>query len=281
MRYRTVLTIAGSDGSGGAGIQADLKTFAALECYGASVITCVTAQNTRGVSESLELPVSNLRAQLEAILCDIEIDAVKIGMLGSTAVIGTVADMLRHLNVPVVLDTVLRSSSGMELLDRDAVPLMIEKLFPLASLITPNIPESALLTGADRCSTTKEEMEETAIRLRKLGASAVLVKGGHMEGNVCSDCLLHRGGFRWFSTEKVESKNTHGTGCTLSSAIAALLAGGSDLESAVERAKAYTCEAIRAGAAYRLGKGNGPLHHFYRFWQISSPPSAACRWSSR
>lgn len=266
MRYRTVLTIAGSDGSGGAGIQADLKTFAALDCYGVSVITAVTAQNTLGVADSFELPVSSVKAQLVAILGDIPLDAVKIGMLGSAAIVRTVAGMLRKIDVPVVLDTVLQSSGGRNLLERDALPVMIEELFPLARLITPNIPESALLLGEKRLPASREEIERTARMLQERGAGAVLVKGGHQEGDRCSDCLLCNNRISWFSTEKIVTRNTHGTGCTLSSAIAAFLACGMSLESAVEKAKTYTFEAIRAGAAYRLGKGSGPLHHAYRFW---------------
>lgn len=267
MRYRTVLTIAGSDGSGGAGIQADLKTFAALECYGVSVITAVTAQNTLGVADSFEMPVSSIKAQLETILGDIPLDAVKIGMLGSAAIIRTVAGILKKIEAPVVLDTVLQSSSGRELLDADALPVMIEELFPLARLITPNIPESALLLGEKRLPETVEEIERTARMLQQTGAGSVLVKGGHLEGDRSSDCLLCNNRISWFSTERVTTRNTHGTGCTLSSAIAAFLAGGMALESAVEKAKTYTFEAIRAGAAYRLGEGSGPLHHCYRLWK--------------
>ena len=267
MRYRTVLSIAGSDGSGGAGIQADLKTFAALECYGVSVITAVTAQNTLGVADSFEMPVSSIKAQLEAILGDIPVDAVKIGMLGSAAIIRTVAGMLKKIEAPVVLDTVLQSSSGRNLLERDALPVMIEELFPLARLITPNIPESALLLGEKRLPASREEMERTARMLQQIGAPSVLVKGGHQKGDRCSDCLLCDNRISWFTTERIATRNTHGTGCTLSSAIAAFLAGGMPLESAVEKAKNYTFEAIRAGAAFRLGKGSGPLHHCYRFWK--------------
>ncbi|MCF8382895.1 MAG: bifunctional hydroxymethylpyrimidine kinase/phosphomethylpyrimidine kinase [Chlorobium sp.] len=267
MRYKTVLTIAGSDGSGGAGIQADLKTFAALDCYGVSVITAVTAQNTLGVADCFEMPVSNIKVQLETILGDIPVDAVKIGMLGSVAIIRTVAGMLKKIEAPVVLDTVLQSSSGRELLKRNALPVLIEELFPLARLITPNIPESALLLGEKRLPSTEKEIEQTARMLQQMGASSVLVKGGHQKGDRCSDCLISNNRISWFSTEKITTRNTHGTGCTLSSAVAAFLAGGMPLESAVEKAKAYTFEAIRAGAAFQLGKGSGPLHHCYRFWK--------------
>ncbi|MBM3422456.1 MAG: bifunctional hydroxymethylpyrimidine kinase/phosphomethylpyrimidine kinase [Chlorobi bacterium] len=266
MRYRTVLTIAGSDGSGGAGIQADLKTISALACYGASVITSVTAQNTVGVVDSYSLPASSIREQLKSILDDITVDAVKIGMLGSAGAIREVAGLLQKIEAPVILDTVLCSSSGKDLLEPKALPVMIGELFPIAALITPNIMESAMLAGERNCPGTREEIESSALMLRRLGARSVLVKGGHMEGKECSDCLLHLERFRWFSREKICSVNTHGTGCTLSSAIAAFLALGMNLESAVENAKNYTFEAIKAGAAYRLGTGHGPLHHFYRFW---------------
>lgn len=267
MNYKTVLTIAGSDGSGGAGIQADLKTFAVLGCYGLSAITAVTAQNTKGVMSSLTLPVSCIREQIKAILGDIRVDAVKIGMLGSAEIIKTVARLLNTIDVPVVLDTVLNSSSGRSLLDPGAIPVMIESLFPIAALITPNIPETILLTKEPELLSTRKKIEDAAQKLQAMGASAVLIKGGHTESDRCSDCLLYRNGFRWFSSKKIISNNTHGTGCTLSSAIAAGLAHGLPLESAVEKAKTYTFEAIRAGAAYRLGEGSGPLHHCYPFWK--------------
>lgn len=266
-RYTTVLTIAGSDGSGGAGIQADLKTVAALGCYGVSVITAVTAQNTLGVSESFELPVSTIEAQLETIFGDIEIDAVKIGMLGSEAVVSTIAAVLQQqTGIPVVLDTVVRASAGKQLLDENAVEAMIEKLFPLATLVTPNTPESALLAGQAKAPSTREEVERIATLLQRMGARSVLVTGGHIDGERCCDCLLHNAAFRWFCSEKIASHNTHGTGCTLSSAIAAFLARKEPMGAAVEKAKRYTADAIRAGARYRIGKGNGPLHHCFGVW---------------
>ncbi len=267
MKYKTVLTIAGSDGSGGAGIQADLKTFAVLGCYGLSAITAVTAQNTCGVSSSFKLPVSCIREQIKVIFSDIQVDAVKIGMLGSAEIIKTVADLLKTIEVPVVLDTVLRSSSGKNLLEPEAIPVMIESLFPIAALITPNIPETILITKETEPLSSKEKIEEAARKLRAMGASGVLIKGGHTESDHCSDCLLYRNRVSWFSTEKIISKHTHGTGCTLSSAVAAGLAHGLPMETAVKEAKTYTFEAIRAGAAYRLGEGSGPLHHCYPFWK--------------
>jgi hydroxymethylpyrimidine/phosphomethylpyrimidine kinase len=262
--WRTVLTIAGSDGSGGAGIQADLKTFAALGCYGLSVITSVTAQNTLGVSGAYDIPESFVAEQFRTIERDIPINAVKIGMLAGMDVIRTVAELLRPLHdTPVVLDTVLRSSSGRVLLESGAVPVLMEELFPLATLITPNLPETALLKGSGSViPETPEEIEHAAMLLCKKGARSVLIKGGHMKGTACSDLLLHEGRYYWFTGEKIESENTHGTGCTLSSAIAACLAKGEALPVAVDKAILYTRRALQAGSRLTLGHGNGPLQHF-------------------
>ncbi len=267
--YRTVLTIAGSDGSGGAGIQADIKTCTALQCYALSVITAVTAQNTAGVDSVCLLEEKCITAQFRAISRDIRIDAVKIGMLGSPAIIKAVALLLRELggNVPVILDTVLGSSSGSRLLDPAAIPLLKEELFALATLITPNIPETALLTGKEEEPEGREAIEAAAAELLETGAGAVLIKGGHAKGEECRECLLHDGRYFWFSAPKIRTINTHGTGCTLSSAIAAFMARGESIVTAVEKAKAYTHSALQAGADYRLGCGNGPLLHTYRLWQ--------------
>ncbi len=268
-KYTTVLTIAGSDGSGGAGIQADIKTFAALECFGLSVITALTAQNTTEVSSVYPLDDKCITGQFRSISADIAIDAVKIGMLGSISAIKTVSSLLRELkgNPPVILDTVLASSGGTALLPAEAIPLLKEELFPLASLITPNLPESALLTGMKHAPATPEEIEETAAKLLETGTASVLIKGGHGDSEECRDCLLYENQFFWFSSKKIMTGNTHGTGCTLSSAIAAFIARGETTDSAVGKAKAYIDEALEAGAAYRSGHGNGPLHHFYRFWR--------------
>ena len=216
--YTTVLTIAGSDSSSGAGIQADLKTFAALECFGLSVITALTAQNSTGVNAIYPLDENCIRGQFRSISDDFSIDAVKIGMLGSAAAIKTVSALLRELDrkIPVILDTVLASSGGIALLPADAIPLLKEELFPLASLITPNLPESALLTGMKYAPVTPEEIEETAAKLLASGAASVLIKGGHEEGEACRDCLFFDNRFFWFSSKKIMTGNTHGTGCTLS-----------------------------------------------------------------
>ncbi len=268
-KFTTVLTIAGSDGSGGAGIQADIKTFAALECYGLSVITALTAQNTKGINAVYPVNEASVSEQFRTIASDIPIDAVKIGMLGSIGIIKTVATLLKELQgtPPVVLDTILASSGGISLLSEEAIRLMKKELFPLASLITPNLPETARLLGMREVPATRESIEKAAMKLFETGATSVLVKGGHSEDDNCCDCLLHDNRFYWFSSKKITTDNTHGTGCTLSSAIAAFMARGEKMESAVEKAKNYLNEALLAGAAYRLGSGNGPLHHQCRQWE--------------
>lgn len=265
-KYVTVLTIAGSDGSGGAGVQADIKTIGALGGYALSVITAVTAQNTTGVKAIYPLGKQCISEQFRAIADDIRIDAVKIGMLGNSAVIKCVAGLLRELknNPPVILDTVLRSSGGTTLLPLEALSVLKGELFPLAALITPNLPETAILTGMKQQPATDEAIEAAASLLHEAGAASVLVKGGHAEGEECRDCLLCNDRFIWFSSKKIETLNTHGTGCTLSSAIAAFMARGEKMESAVEKAKKYTVEALKAGACCQLGKGSGPLDHNFR-----------------
>lgn len=266
--YSTVLTIAGSDGSGGAGIQADLKTFAALGCYGLSVITAVTSQNTTGVKEIMVLEPHSLFSQFRAVASDIAIDAVKIGMTGGEESIKTIASLIRELpgNPPVILDTVLGSSGGKVFLKEKAITVMREELFPLTALVTPNLPEAAVLAGLENIPGSIEEIEEAAALISVSGAPAVLVKGGHGTGTHSSDCLLWNGSFSWHSSEKVDTPNTHGTGCTLSSAIAAHMAKGCDCPQAVTQAKVYVTEALKAGAAYRLGHGIGPLHHLFSLW---------------
>ncbi|ABB23819.1 bifunctional hydroxymethylpyrimidine kinase/phosphomethylpyrimidine kinase [Pelodictyon luteolum] len=262
-RYATILAIAGSDGSGGAGIQADIKTAAALGCYATTVITAITAQNTREVVSIHQQSETCLREQFYAIYSDIAIDAVKIGMLGSGRMVSAVAELVAMLppSTPVVLDTVLRSSSGTALLEPRDLALFVEKLFPLASIITPNLPEAAVLLGLPHAPSTPEETEAAARALSGRGAGSVLLKGGHAAGNTCSDCLLFEGSITWLTSERVASPNTHGTGCTLSSAVASYLAKGEPMREAVRKAKDYTTEAIRAGARWRLGQGSGPLLH--------------------
>lgn len=271
-QYTTVLTIAGSDGSGGAGIQADLKTFAALGCYGLSVITDITVQNTRGVFESAALPASLVTRQLEVLVEDIAINAVKIGMVSSAATVEAIAETLQNrLSTPVILDTVLKSSDGTGLASSASKKSIVKELFPLAALVTPNLPEAAELAGSTHLPVEKSDIEKTAEKLRNMGASAVLIKGGHMTGNYCEDYLLSSEGGEWFSSPRVRTQNTHGTGCTLSSAIAAYSAKGYDLHEAVRKGRQFTVEALQAGAGLILGHGAGPLHHFYRYRDDNRP----------
>ncbi len=263
--YTTVLSIAGSDGSGGAGIQADLKTCAALGCYGLSVVTDITAQNTHGVHDSFALPPMFVRRQFEVLAEDIAINAIKIGMISQASTIRAIAEALRNRPpVPVILDTVLKSSSGRDLVSEDAKASTIKELFPLATLVTPNLPEAAELAGSDRVPAEKSAIENIAEALRAKGTAAVLVKGGHMRGDTCKDYLLSEKGGEWFSSRRISTKNTHGTGCTLSSAIAAYTAMGHDLHEAVRKGRLFTLDALQAGSGFLLGKGAGPLHHFYR-----------------
>lgn len=262
MKYVTVLSIAGSDCSGGAGLQADVKTISALGCYAAAAVTAVTAQNTCGVRSVLPVPPEMVRAQLEAAGEDMEIDAVKIGMLADGGVVETVADFIGRLSVPVVLDPVLLSSSGFPLLDPAALDLLCTRLLPHVAIITPNLPEAAVLSGvqAESC----EAMVEAGRRIVSMGCGAALVKGGHLKGKEMTDVLVgSEGAVSVFRAEKVETKNTHGTGCALSSAIASYLACGFDLRQAVGKAKTYVRAALTAGKDVTTGKGHGPMNHFF------------------
>jgi hydroxymethylpyrimidine/phosphomethylpyrimidine kinase len=255
-----VLTIAGSDSSAGAGIQADLKAIAANGGYGASVITAVTAQSTRGVTAAAELDLDLIRAQADAVFGDLKVAAVKTGMLASAAVIETVAKVLRDWRPPhYVLDPVMVSKTGFALLRPEAVAALGEALLPLATLVTPNVHEAQVLTGTR--IRTLAEAEEAGRRLVAAGAPAVLVKGGHLEERPATDVLVTPTGVRIFSGEHVDARHTHGTGCTYSAAIATQLAHGRSLEDAIVRAKAYVTEAIRAGLP--VGQGIGPTDHFF------------------
>ncbi|MEM8795656.1 MAG: bifunctional hydroxymethylpyrimidine kinase/phosphomethylpyrimidine kinase [Pseudomonadota bacterium] len=260
------LTIAGSDSSGGAGIQADLKTFSAQGVYGASVITALTAQNTLGVTGIHDVPADFVRSQIIAVLSDLKVGAIKIGMLSQAPVIEAVAGELRErYKGPVVLDPVMVATSGDLLIAEDAIQMMTGALFPVVSLITPNLLEAARLTGTS-VARDEKEMEAQADALIGMGAAAVLVKGGHGHGTRVRDYLLTSTGGHWFEAERIETKNTHGTGCTLSSAIAAGLAKGEDLQSAVGAAKLFITGAIDAANRLSIGEGSGPTHHFYRWW---------------
>jgi len=266
--YIRVLTIAGSDSGGGAGIQADLKTFAALGCYGTSAITALTAQNTLGVSAIHPVPPDFAAAQIAAVFEDIGADAVKIGMLYSAQLIRAVAEQLRKYAAGnIVLDPVMVAQSGDRLLEDDAVGAIRDYLMPLSNVVTPNIPEAEVLVG--RRIRSLEDMQAAAHDLGRYGSEAVLLKGGHLEEADSSDLfyLCRENRFVTLAAERITSRNTHGTGCTLSSAIAAYLARGEHLENAVRQAKTYITAALRAGAAYRLGNGHGPVHHFFRYWE--------------
>ncbi len=262
-----ILTIAGSDSSGGAGIQADLKTFSALGAYGASVITALTAQNTLGVT-GVHLPDATfVTAQLDAVFTDIRIDAVKIGMLGNASIIQAVAAALRlYRPARIVLDTVMISKSGHALLAPDAVNALRDELLPLAGLLTPNLPEAAALLRS-KIATDEATMQQQGQALRALGAGAVLMKGGHLSTRADSpDWLIDEKGAERFGGPRVPVKNTHGTGCTLSAAIAALIPQHPHWAGAVADAKKYLTGALQASTQLAVGQGIGPVHHFYRWW---------------
>jgi len=266
-RYTRVLTIAGSDSGGGAGIQADLKTFSALGCYGMSVVTALTAQNTTGVTGIHAVPPDFVVQQMTAVFSDIGTDAVKIGMLYSAELIQAVSDELRrHEASNIVLDPVMVAQSGDKLLQDAAITALKDHLLPLATVLTPNLPEAAVLLGQEVKGL--DDMQAAAKNLAAFGSRSVLLKGGHAQGDDSSDvlyiaeddlCVV-------LGDRRVRTANTHGTGCTLSSAIAAYLAKGEAIAPAIRKAKTYIGEAIRAGAPYRLGHGSAPVHHFYSFW---------------
>jgi hydroxymethylpyrimidine/phosphomethylpyrimidine kinase len=260
------VTIAGSDSGGGAGIQADLKTFSALGVYGASVITALTAQNTRGVGAVLDLPPEFVAAQMDAVFSDLAVGAVKIGMLGNAEIVGAVAaGLVERRQTPIVLDPVMVATSGDRLLTPDAVAALRAKLVPLAVVVTPNLPEAAALLDAPQ-ATTEDEMVRQAERLLALGARAVLMKGGHGKGAESVDLLVTATATVRLAATRIATKNTHGTGCTLAAAIAAGLARGEDLAVAVRAAKDYVTAAIAAADHLGVGHGHGPVHHFHGWW---------------
>ena len=265
MGIAVALTIAGSDSSGGAGIQADLKTFAACGVYGASAITALTAQNTMGVSAIHDVPAAFVTAQIDAVFGDLDVGAVKVGMVSRREVIEAIAAALarwspRH----VVVDPVMVATSGDRLLSPDAVDALRTRLIPRAGLITPNLPEAAALLE-EPVAVTETEIERQGRRLLALGSRAVLIKGGHGEGAESVDYLIDRDAVLRLAAPRVATRNTHGTGCSLSSAIAAGLAKGEDLAAAVRNAKAYVSAAIAAADRLGVGHGHGPIHHFHAF----------------
>ncbi|WP_111642984.1 bifunctional hydroxymethylpyrimidine kinase/phosphomethylpyrimidine kinase [Marinimicrobium alkaliphilum] len=259
------LTIAGSDSSGGAGIQADLKTFSALGVYGCSAITCLTAQNTRGVQEVLPVNADFIQAQVRSVMTDLKVGAIKTGMLGTAEIILAVVEALKPYGaIPLVVDPVMVATSGDRLLADDAIDTLIAQLLPRATLVTPNLPEAATLLG-EPVATSRAAIEHQARALLDLGARAVLMKGGHGDSAEATDVLVSRDDQRVYSAPRIATRHTHGTGCTLASAIAAGLAQGLALADAVGQAKDYLHGAISHADELAVGEGAGPVHHFYQF----------------
>ena len=266
MTTPVALTIAGSDSSGGAGIQADLKTFAALGVYGASAITALTAQNTAGVTAVHAVPPEFVTAQIDAVFGDLAIGAVKIGMVAQRAIIEAIAAALkRWLPRMIVLDPVMVASSGDRLIATDAVEALRNNLFPLATIVTPNLPEAAVLLGEPMASSAAA-IEAQGRRLLAFGCQAVLIKGGHGAGSESIDYLIDGSSSLALAAPRLATKNTHGTGCSLSAAIAAELAKGESLVSAVRNAKTFVSAAIAGADRFSVGHGHGPIHHFHRFY---------------
>lgn len=265
MTIPIALTIAGSDSSGGAGIQADLKTFAAFGVYGASAITALTAQNTKGVTGIHQVPSDFVTAQIDAVFGDLDVKAVKIGMVSQRPVIeAIVAGLARWSPKHIVLDPVMVATSGDRLLAPDAIEALRTKLIPRASLVTPNLPEAAALLD-EAVASSETDIERQGRRLLGLGCRAVLIKGGHGKGAESIDYLFREAGVVALAAPRIATKNTHGTGCSLSSAIAAGLAKGEDLETAVRHAKTWISAAIAAADRLDVGHGHGPIHHFHAF----------------
>ena len=262
-----VLTIAGSDSSGGAGIQADLKTFSALGAYGASVITALTAQNTQGVSGVHAVPADFVTAQLDAVFDDLDVRAIKIGMIANAAIGEVIAERLSQLDdIPIVLDPVMVATSGDALLESDAEDILRKELIPLSEVLTPNLPEAARLLGQPMAE-EEIEMRAQARALHDMGPSAVLIKGGHGDGAEVVDTLFDGTRFDRIAIPRLATKNTHGTGCTLSSAIAACLAHGASIRDSVFRAKIYLNGALEHADELQIGQGAGPVHHLHDLWR--------------
>lgn len=270
-QFYNALTIAGFDGSGGAGIQADLKTFSALGCYGMTVLTALPVQNTIKVKSIYDISTICIEEQLRAIFDDIEVHAVKIGMLHRSEIIESVANLLHSYHaINIVLDPVMVAKSGDKLLLPSAIQAMKELLFPMVKMITPNLLEASEIL--QREIKTKKQMEQAAIDLIDMGPQSVIVKGGHLSGS-CDDCLCvknEKTEIYWFSNPRIQTNNTHGTGCTFSAAIASFLANGFGITDAVKYAKEYLTRSIEAGAHLKIGHGHGPVHHFHHLWQFLS-----------
>lgn len=264
MKYNKVLTIAGSDSGGGAGIQADIKAISAMGCFASSAITAITAQNTLGVDAVHPVPLDILAAQIDAVLSDIGTDAIKIGMLHSAEVVSLVADKIEQYGITnVVLDPVMVSTSGHKLIEDNAIEIMKNRLIPLARVITPNLPEAEILSG---CTiTAQQEFPQIATLLSHNNSTSVLLKAGHLNGDTLTDYFYNAedGSMTLLPSKRVDTRNTHGTGCTLSSALAAALARGESLTEAAISAKRYIEQAIITGAKYDIGHGHGPVNHFF------------------
>lgn len=264
MKYSRVLTIAGSDSGGGAGIQADIKAISAMGCYASSAITAITVQNTIGVQAVHPVPLDILSGQIDAVLSDIGADAIKIGMLHSSDVVNLVADKIEQYNIRnVVLDPVMVSTSGHRLIEESAINTLIDRLLPLSRIITPNIPEAEILSGVKIES--EENFDKVALQLSNNRSISVFLKAGHLSGELLVDYFYNAelDEIIKLESKRVKTKNTHGTGCTLSSALAAALAKGEDLSSAARSAKYYIEQAIISGANYTIGQGHGPVNHFW------------------
>ncbi|MDD9336697.1 MAG: bifunctional hydroxymethylpyrimidine kinase/phosphomethylpyrimidine kinase [Wolbachia sp.] len=271
MKYKA-LSIAGFDGSGGAGIQADLKVFSAFGCYGMTVLTALPVQNTTEVKKCYALPLESIKDQLEAIFEDITPDVIKVGMLFNSEVVGLVAEFLLKytVKIPIVVDPVMMAKSGDHLLLPEAVESIKKKIIPISTIVTPNLPESKALTGTE--ASTREEMFTIAKELLKLGPKSVLLKGGHLEGSSesCDLLITADNNYEWLIHPRIVTKNTHGTGCTLSAAIASCLALGLDIFDSCRIAKRYLSRALKTAQNQHVGKGIGPVHHFYHLWPTLS-----------
>ena len=266
-KVHTAMTIAGSDSGGGAGMQADLKSFAANGVYGTCAVTVITSQNTFGVREVKELPIDLIGSQIDAIMTDIGANAVKTGMLSSSEIIMCVSDKIREYRMEnFVVDPVMKAKGGADLINEEAVATLRDVLIPMATVVTPNAPEASVLTGINVADL--DSAREAAVRLVSMGASSVVVKGGHFEEGPATDVFYDGSEFRLFTTRRIDTPNTHGTGCTFASAIAAGLAKGNSMRDSVSDAKAYVTGAIRHN--FQIGGGHGPLNHFYRHWNLTN-----------
>ncbi|MCD8318612.1 MAG: bifunctional hydroxymethylpyrimidine kinase/phosphomethylpyrimidine kinase [Paraprevotella sp.] len=264
IKYTTILTIAGSDCSGGAGIQADIKTISALGGYAASAITAITVQNTCGVKSVFPIPADIVKAQIKAVTEDLDVDAIKIGMVTDDKIISAIAEDISVNKIPIVFDPVLVSSSGHTLVAPQALALLRRQLIPSCTLVTPNLPEAEVLAGMPIQDIN--DMREAGLKIRAIGCQAVLIKGGHLSGNDMTDLLITgqtQDDIFQYHSNRIDTKNTHGTGCTLSSAIAVGIAQGLPLPEAVEKGKRFLTDALWAGKNVSVGKGHGPLNHFF------------------